>query len=247
MNYFKSDRIEEIRSRIINHSVYSHLNSIEDIRVFMEGHVWAVWDFMSLLKFLQRNLTCTGSPWIPTGRSDIRMMINDIVLHEESDPFFNGDSHFDVYVKAMIQAGANADNIMDFIMNIRLDTLEDTVAYSNIPGYKHSMFVEKLIDRSNIEEIAASFSVGREGLIPDMFKSIVKALANKHPEQVKILGHYLNRHIQLDGDEHADMADKLLDLCIVDNESYIRAEKAAIESLLEREKLLDDIQGWIIF
>ena len=70
--------IEPLRQEIINHKVYSAIKDIDDLKVFMQFHVYAVWDFMSLLKTLQGNLTCTSVPWFPKGTADTRYLINEI-------------------------------------------------------------------------------------------------------------------------------------------------------------------------
>src|SRR5689334_17205078 len=86
------------RSAVTGHEMYSRLASREAIVTFMEHHVYAVWDFMSLLKSLQRNLTCVDVPWVPTGPTASRRLINDIVLVEESDELAGGFiSHFELY------------------------------------------------------------------------------------------------------------------------------------------------------
>ena len=77
--------IRSTRDRVIGHPLYSALHDNRAINIFMEHHVFAVWDFMSLLKSLQRNLTCVEVPWVPTGPTGSRRLINDIVLVEESD------------------------------------------------------------------------------------------------------------------------------------------------------------------
>ena len=64
------------REEITNHNLYKRLKNVNDIAVLMEHHVYAVWDFMSLLKALQSNLTCTSSPWKPVGDSAVRRLIN---------------------------------------------------------------------------------------------------------------------------------------------------------------------------
>lgn len=71
--------IEPLRQEIINHQVYSAIKNIDDIKLFMKYHVFAVWDFMSLLKSLQNNLTCTSIPWVPVGSAETRYLINEIL------------------------------------------------------------------------------------------------------------------------------------------------------------------------
>src|SRR3978361_640219 len=111
--------IEPLRQQIINHKVYAAINSIEDLQIFMQFHVFAVWDFMSLLKGLQNNLTCTSVPWFPKGDADTRYLINEIVVGEESDVdgFGNRKSHFELYLEAMQQCGADITSIEKFILN----------------------------------------------------------------------------------------------------------------------------------
>ena len=114
-------RIEPIRQQIIHHEVYSLIKTVEDLNVFMAFHVYAVWDFMSLLKTLQNNLTCTSVPWFPVGSADTRFLINEIVVGEESDVDMNGVrmSHFEIYLKAMEQSGASTSSIITFINELK--------------------------------------------------------------------------------------------------------------------------------
>ena len=114
-------RIEPLRQEIINHKVYSEIKNIDDLKVFMQYHVYAVWDFMSLLKTLQNNLTCTTVPWFPKGSADTRHLINEIVVGEESDVDLNGirKSHFELYLDAMQQCGADTSKIASFIDELK--------------------------------------------------------------------------------------------------------------------------------
>ena len=108
--------IEPLRQEIMNHKVYSVINDLDDLRIFMKYHVYAVWDFMSLLKALQNNLTCTSIPWFPKGSADTRFLINEIVVGEESDVDLSGNrkSHFELYLDAMHQCDANTLPIQKF-------------------------------------------------------------------------------------------------------------------------------------
>src|SRR2546430_8914677 len=115
-------QIDEARSRVVTHPLYANLDTQGAIVTFMEHHVFAVWDFMSLLKSLQRNLTCVQVPWIPTGPTGSRRLINDIVLVEESDELRGGFiSHFELYVDGMAEAGADTTVINAFIDLLRQD------------------------------------------------------------------------------------------------------------------------------
>ena len=79
------NNISETRKELINHPLYARLNSEQAIANFMETHVYAVWDFMSLVKALQIDLTSVKLPWVPTKDNVSRRLINEIVLGEESD------------------------------------------------------------------------------------------------------------------------------------------------------------------
>jgi hypothetical protein len=112
-------RLEPSRVELANHQIYTSLQAVEDIRIFMEHHVFAVWDFMSLLKSLQRQLTCVEVPWLPKGSPRVRRFINEIVLGEESDDVNGTLAHFELYRAAMTAAGANTGPIDAFLRALR--------------------------------------------------------------------------------------------------------------------------------
>ncbi|MCL8001104.1 DUF3050 domain-containing protein, partial [Brucella sp. 21LCYQ03] len=111
-------RIEELqtfiaseRELLLRHPLYERISTVEDLQAFTEGHVYAVWDFMSLLKALQVQLTCTSVPWFASSMPNTRYLINEIVLAEESDLYIDGRrlSHFEMYLDAMSVMGANTN------------------------------------------------------------------------------------------------------------------------------------------
>ena len=231
-----NNTIQPYKNQIVNHDLYKRLNNLPDIATLMEYHVYAVWDFMSLLKALQSILTCTSSPWKPVGDSKIRRLINSIVLEEESDVDADGNpaSHFEMYLEAMKQCGAKTKPIEIFI---------STVTSNNIPSVNDGVdsFLKKtfdVIDSRSAHKIAAAFTFGREDLIPDMFTSIVEQY-NTNNKLDKFL-YYLERHIELDGGEHGPLALQLIcDLCGDDEVKWKEVENTAIDCLIARKELWD--------
>jgi hypothetical protein len=208
--------VNDARERVITHPMYANLDNHQAIVTFMEHHVFAVWDFMSLLKSLQRNLTCVEVPWVPTGPTGSRRLINDIVLVEESDELGGGFiSHFELYLNGMAQAGADTSVIDRFITMLRQGVpVRTALADAGVPAASAN-FVRTtwgFIDTAPVHCQAAAFAFGREDLIPDMFEQVIKV--NKEGGQLDTFVDYLARHIQVDAEEHTPMAMQMLaDLC----------------------------------
>jgi hypothetical protein len=237
--------IEPLRQEIINHKVYAAIKDIEDLKIFMQYHIYAVWDFMSLLKSLQNNLTCTSVPWFPVGSAETRHLINEIVVGEESDVDLNGirKSHFELYLDAMKQCGADTFQIENFIEVLK-NTGDFKSAYttSNTPeeAIKFVDYTFKIIDSKKAYLQAAIFTFGREDLIPGMFISLVNDIHKNFPEDISIFKYYLERHIEVDGDHHSHLALQMTsNLCGTDEPFWEEAEKATIESLKKRIELWD--------
>lgn len=237
--------IEPLRQEIINHKVYSSIKDIHDLKVFMQYHVYAVWDFMSLLKSLQNNLTCTTVPWFPVGSADTRHLINEIVVGEESDVDLNGvrKSHFELYLDAMHQCGANTSNIETFIQKLK-DTNDFDSAFisSETPDEAKNFvnFTFKIIGSNKEYLQAAIFTFGREDLIPGMFHSIVNDIHKNFPDSISIFKYYLERHIEVDGDHHSHLALQMTsNLCGHDEQLWQEAKEATLESLQRRLALWD--------
>ncbi|MDQ6478420.1 DUF3050 domain-containing protein [Dyadobacter sp. LHD-138] len=245
--------IEPLRQQIINHKVYSAITELEDLRVFMQYHIFAVWDFMSLLKALQNNLTCTTVPWFPKGSAETRHLINEIVLGEEADIDENGDlkSHFELYLEAMQQSGADIIQIEKFISALKSgSSLAAAFEISDAPKATRDFvnFTFDIINSGKDYLQAATFTFGREDLIPNMFHSIVNDIGKTFPNEVSIFKYYLERHIEIDGDHHSNLALLMTSNLCEENETFWKeAEVATIQSLQKRIDLWDAVYDQIAF
>jgi hypothetical protein len=235
---FLSTRIEPLRERLTSHPLYASVRTIDDLRLFMQSHVWAVWDFMSLLKSLQRSLTCVDVPWLPVGNPETRYLINEIVVGEESDvdPAGNRLSHFELYLKAMHEAGANTDQMTAFVGELTQGrTIDEALATVRLPDGSRQFvnFTFDLIKKGKLHEIAAVFTFGREDLIPDLFIALVRQLRDQSPAQLGLFTYYLERHIEVDGDHHSHLAKAMTaELCGSDSQRWNEAT-LAVEAALE--------------
>lgn len=206
------DSIKEPREKLLNHKLYTEIKSIEDLQIFTSNHIFAVWDFMSLLKALQNNLTCTKVPWTPNKNSETAYLINEIVLAEETDISQDGKrkSHYELYLDAMIDIGVKVENIEKNIMLLSSsDSIENSIEKLDIhPKIKEFLkFTFSIIDEGKAHKIAAIFTFGRENLIPNMFNEILHEFQNNFTEKdISKLIYYFERHIELDEDEHGPMA-----------------------------------------
>ena len=240
--------LEDLKKKLINHDLYKKINSVNDLKSFMEGHVYAVWDFMSLVKKLQQNLTCTTVPWIPSKTPLAARLINDIVLCEETDQFNNGKymSHFEMYLSSMVEIGANPKKIIDFTKRLETnDNLNDCILNPKIPNFAKDFMIHTfdIINSNKNHVIAAAFTFGREDLIPDIFIEMVKSINKKENIECKNLIYYLERHIEVDSEEHGPMALKMIkELCGDDNKKWDGALNASISSLKQRIDLWNAIE-----
>ncbi len=233
--------------RLRSHQVYHSISTIHCVRNYMQHHVYAVWDFMSLLKCLQHELTCTQIPWLPKGDPEIRYMINEIVIGEESDADPDGGhtSHFELYMRGMKQCGADGESITAFTAMIQSGvSVREALMKSGAPDACRD-FVNhtfSIIHEGALHKIAAAFAFGREDVIPTMFREVVSGLNTNHAEQLSIFKYYLERHIELDGDEHGELAMRMLqNICGNHEVLWQEAAAAAVQCLQMRVRLWDAI------
>lgn len=239
--------IEPLRQEILNHPVYPLIQSPEDLKLFMQYHVFAVWDFMSLLKTLQNNLTCTSVPWFVVGNAQTRYLINEIVAGEESDLDSNGHrmSHFELYLNAMKQSGADTTTIKTFIDALKQsESFERAFEASNTPQAAQEFvnYTFEVINSQKPHVQSAVFTFGREDLIPGMFMSLIADIDQNFPDSISEFKYYLERHIEVDGDHHSHLAlEMTAQLCGVNQVYWQEAETAVIKGLHMRKALWDGV------
>ena len=236
-----------LRERLKNHELYAQLSAVEDIKLFMEKHVYAVWDFMSLLKALQHQLTCVALPWKPSKNAKTARFINEIVLGEESDVNEEGlpKSHFEMYLEAMEEVGASSAKILKLMHGA--NSVKETIEHLHKLDLKKAekeflLFTFNLIQTNEAHKIAAAFTFGREDLIPDMFIAIIAKSNNKYENKFPKLTYYLNRHIEVDGDEHGPLSlEMVAELCGNEEAKWKDVLEVSIEALKKRISLWDEI------
>jgi hypothetical protein len=240
----------DLVARLLAHPLYAAVSDERSLRLFMATHVFCVWDFQCLLKALQRALTCVEVPWLPTPDPAARRLVNEIVLDEESDEMPGGGhlSHYELYRLSMADAGADGTAIDGFLAELGdraagVDAaLARALARGDLPPGVAAFTGESLriARRAGLVELAATFTWGREDVIPEMFGRLVGTLARREPAAWSRFRHYLQRHIERDGQSHRPAAHALMArLCGDDAAAWAAAESAARTALQARLALWD--------
>ena len=246
---FIEAHIAPLRARLAAHPLYSSVRTEAHLRIFMQAHVFAVWDFMSLLKALQAKLTCVTVPWVPTPFPESRRFINEIVLGEESDKFEGrAISHCELYLEAMEQCGADTMPFHSFLADLSSNSLAEVSA--RLPAGPRA-FVRNTfgtIEEGSLHSMAAAFTFGREDLIPAIFRSLVRELSERNSGTFAKFAWYLERHIEVDGEDHGPLSLRMVsDLCGSDERMWHHATTAAQAALEARlsfwDAILDEIRS----
>ena len=241
--------IESLRQELKSHRLYEQLETIDDIKIFTQDHVFAVWDFMSLLKALRIELTCVSIPWVPRKKGKLTQFINEIALAEESDVDLSGESksHFEMYLDAMGRMGSDTQKIEIFMSKITQNMpVSEALDFAEVPDAVKN-FVKVTFDTiysNDAHKIASAFTFGREDLIPDMFIEIIQQTHEQ--ESFKDFLYYLNRHVELDGDSHGPLSlEMIVELCGDDQQKWSEVLATAKASLEVRISLWDYIADTI--
>lgn len=249
MAVMDSQRISDWRTRLEQHEVYGDIRDLAALRVFMQHHVWSVWDFMSLIKYLQHAVAPARWPWRPGADADVQRFINELVLEEETDqapPQLGREfsSHFNLYLGAMREIGADTAPIEDFVELACTQGL-DVALKSGLAPEPSRVFTATtfgFIDGGKAHEVAAALALGREHVIPVMFRTLL-ARMNISETQAPIFHFYLSRHIHLDEDFHAPLSLRLLEsLCGGDALRIAEASAAAEVAISARERFWDGVR-----
>jgi hypothetical protein len=235
-----NERVETLKEKLTRHPIYESVETLRDLRCFMEHHVYAVWDFMSLLKALQAAVAPAQTPWMPSSRPELRRFINEIVLGEECDEYnFAGTrqfiSHFELYLLAMEEVKADIRPIRQFIAVVNENGVETALRLPIVPqpaiGFVRSTF--QFIDERNDHCTASAFAFGREDLIPAMFGALLERMKISEAMAPNFY-YYLKRHTQLDAETHGPLALQLVaTLCdqnVQREQEAMRAAERALEA-----------------
>jgi hypothetical protein len=241
-----ADDIETKRRQMVEHPVFTAIRDMKSLRVFMEAHVFAVWDFMSLVKRLQRDLTCIEVPWVPPRDLQAAQLINQIVLGEETDIGPRGEpvSHLELYLGAMREVGANTACFERFLKAVAngsplAKAFEHAAVAPFIRGFtSHTL---QIAEGAPSLAVMASFFYGREDVIPRMFSNLLKKW-RIGADEAPMFVYYLNRHIEVDSDQHGPAAKAILAAATA-NDPRRRFEvlNTACQSIEARIKLWDGL------
>ncbi len=232
------------------HPLPQAITTIADLRLFMEHHVFAVWDFMLLLKTLQQHLAPSGVPWVPPTHPEIAGLVNSLVAEEECDllPETLGGpvhlSHFAIYRRAMVEIDANTAVIDAVLQQASRGDLAGAVRHRGIPAPSARFLrnTQELIYSGEVHALAAAFAYGRELLVPDLFRGLLDRLTVLELP-CPTLRWYLERHIVLDGDSHGPLAETMvLTLAGNDPAEHQKVQTVRRQVLADRSAFWDAIE-----
>ncbi len=166
--------MSEAAEDLADHPLAGAIRDQPALRLFMEHHVFAVWDFLLLARALQRQLAVEversggGSPALRAAQR----LLAGIVAEEERDqapanPLGASQlSHLQIYRLAMAEVGANPGPIEALIERFAAEepsNLDETALLSSLAGLP--------IPAPSRQFLA--FTHGRELLVPQLFQNLL--------------------------------------------------------------------------
>lgn len=251
MDYLEKVKAEvhPLMQKIAHHKLYSTIQSIRTLQIMSQHHVYAVWDFMCLLKALQRSVTCVSIPWFPPIDALGAHLVNEILAEEEGD--ITSDNrhlcHFDIYLEAMEECKANTQGILAFLAQLKNGkSIDEALEADYVPEpAKHFVKTTFNLIGMKVHEITAGFVFGREDITAKMFYPILTGLGELN--KASKFAYYFKRHIELDEGSHAPKAYQLLmNLCDNDEIKWQEAKDAAVIALEARLEFLEGIYQAIV-
>nr|CRH04618.1 conserved protein of unknown function [Candidatus Magnetococcus massalia] len=243
MGHFPLGRILPLKEQLDRHPVYGKVKDARSLRLFMQHHVFSVWDFMSLLKSLQHHIAPSSQLWTPQPNPHFARFINEIVVEEECDEALPGPrgetryaSHYQLYLEAMEEVEADTQPVRQFVEQVKREGVHTFLKQAALPPAARSFMQSTFgfIQSGKPHVVAAAFALGREHIIPPMFRALLKEMQITQ-QQAPVFHYYLTRHIDLDGDHHGPLSMQLLtELCGGDKTKIQEAEDAAIQAIQAR-------------
>ncbi len=242
---------DALHRRLEQHPVYAEVQTLEQLRCFMQHHVYSVWDFMSLVKYLQQRVAPVQVPWHPPKDPQLARFINELVLEEESDQALPSDdgqtlyaSHFELYLQAMEEIGADTAPVRRFVQQVLEQGIDGALASADMPepARRFCRTTFDLIGRDRPHEVAAGLALGRERIIPGMFRGLL-ARAGVGADRAPGFHYYLERHIHLDQDAHGPMSLQLMQqLCGNNPQRQQQAMAAALAAIETRHSFWNEVR-----
>ena len=251
---FDSAPLGPLQKALAEHPVYQSVRGIDHLRCFMGHHIYPVWDFMSLLKYLQHTLAPAAWPWQPSVNPSLSRLVNEIVCGEESDeclPDASGRkvyaSHFDIYLNAMREVGADTVRPLQFFEQVRGRGLDSALSahIAPTPCVEFMRATFGFIATGKPHVVAAAFALGREEIVPAMFCTLLERMGIGAGE-APAFHYYLQRHLHLDQEIHGPLAMEMLTvLCAGDAVKLREAQEAATAALQARIRFWDAVEAAI--
>jgi hypothetical protein len=227
--------------QVLHHPLYASIDTMKKMQAYMEYDVFTCWDCMCLIKEAYRKIVSVKAPWFPPKDAYSAALLCSIIEEEESDICPDGKtyaSHFDLYLDAMRQAGANTMPIDNFMHRLRAgEPMKEALAHCGTTS-----FVERYVNTTlnffelEAHQVAAAFAFGREAIAPTMFVSFLEHVRagkfTEYHEQLRGIIYFCDRHVDLDSTSHLPKMLQMLDnLCGDDEQKWQEVHEIAQQSI----------------